>query len=108
MTKLIALLAGGIPAIIAAFLEFLSRKMGVAGATIASGILLTAAMIACINEILNNVLAVLTVPPFIANAVGMFMPGTFTLCLSAIISARVCRVAYNIAMWKVEQLNNAN
>jgi len=108
MTKLIAVLVGGIPAIIAAFLAFLTRKVGVAGATIASFILLTTAMIACINSILQSVLAILVMPPWIATGVGMFMPGIFTTCLAAIISAKTCRVAYNIAMWKIQAINNAN
>lgn len=108
MLKLIGVLTSGIPAIVAAILAFITRKAGTAAGSIAAFVLLTTAFIACINTILNTVLTVMTVPAWISSGVGMFVPGNFTACLSAIMSAKICRSAYDLAMEKVRAINNAS
>lgn len=108
MLKLITVLTSGIPAIISAVIAFIARKAGTAAATVASFIFLTAAFIACINTILQTLLVILTPPTWIANSLGLFIPANFTAVLSAIVSARICSVAYDLAMLKVKAINNAN
>lgn len=108
MLKLLAMLGAGLPAIVAALLAFLTRKFGTATATIASFIILTAAFIACINIILQTVLGLIQIPSWIANSVGLFIPVNFTACLSAIMSARICRVAYDMAFDKIKLINSAS
>lgn len=108
MVKLLTFLFSGIPAIVAALITFITRKVGVAAGTIASFVIITAGLILCINAILQTVLGMLTVPGWILNAVGMFIPINFAACLSAIVSSRICRAAYDIAKFKIVAINNAH
>lgn len=108
MVKLLTFLFSGIPAIVAALITFITRKVGVAAGTIASFVIITAGLILCINAILQTVLGMLAIPTWIANAVGMFIPINFAACLSAIVSSRICRAAYDIAKFKIVAINTAN
>lgn len=108
MLKLIGLLASGIPAIIAAMLAFMTRKAGVAAASIASFVIITAGMILCINAILQHVLSLIVLPAWIATSVGMFIPINFAAVLAAIVSSKICRAAYDMAKFKIVAINNAN
>lgn len=108
MVKLLTFLFSGIPAIVAALITFITRKVGVAAGTIASFVIITAGLILCINAILQTVLGMLAIPGWIANAVGMFIPINFAACLSAIVSSRICRAAYDIAKFKIIAINTAN
>lgn len=108
MLKLIQLFTAGIPAIIAAVLAFITRKVGVAAGSIASFVIITTGLILCINAILQTVLGLLALPPWVANAVGMFIPIDFAACLSAIVSSRICRAAYEMAKFKITAINNAS
>lgn len=108
MLKLITMIGGGIPALIAGFLAFLGRKAGVAAASIASFVLITAGMILCINAILQHVLTLLSLPGWISAGVGMFIPINFAAVLSAIVSSRICRAAYDMAKFKIVAINGAH
>lgn len=108
MLKLVTLLFSGLPAIIAAVLSFITRKLGTATGTIAAFVVMTAAFIACINVILQNVLALIAVPTWIANSVGLFIPADFTAVIASVVSSRICRVAYDMAVWKIKAVNNAS
>ncbi|WP_211453015.1 DUF5455 family protein [Collimonas antrihumi] len=108
MLKLITLLLSGIPAIIAAIISMIGRKLGTAAASIASFVIITSGLIICINTILQTVLGYMTIPPFIANSVGLFIPIDWAACLSAIVSSRICRAAYDMAKLKIELINNAS
>jgi len=108
MVKLLTFLTSGIPAIVAAFLAFVTRKVGVAAGTIASFVIITSGLILCINAILQTVLGMMAIPAWLSNAVGMFIPIDFAACLSAIVSSRICRAAYDIAKFKIVAINAAN
>jgi hypothetical protein len=108
MIKLITLLATGIPAIIAGVISFIARKLGTATATIAAFVLLTAALVASINAIVTTLMALAVVPSWISYSLGLFVPADFGAVLSAIVSARICRVAYDLSMLKVKAINDAN
>jgi hypothetical protein len=107
MLKILTMLGAGIPAIIASILTFLTRKVGTATATIISFGFITAGMILCINVILQTVLSLIVMPPWISNAVGMFIPIDFTAVLSSIVSSRICRMAYDMAKFKIVSINAA-
>ncbi|WP_041741760.1 DUF5455 family protein [Collimonas fungivorans] len=108
MLKLVTLLLSGIPAIIAAIISMIGRKLGTAAASIASFVIITAGLIACINVILQNVLALIAIPPFIANSVGLFIPADWVACVTAVVSSRICRAAYDMALMKIKLVNNAS
>jgi len=108
MLKLLAMFSAGIPAIIAAALAFIARKWGTTTATIAMFIFLTAAFIACINALLGQLLYLLSPPPFIAAAVGMFIPSNFAAILGVIISSKICRASYDLAMDKAKTFGSAS
>lgn len=108
MIRLITLLASGIPAIIAAIISFVTRKVGTAAGSIASFALLTIAFVSCINLIFQAVMGALTIPEWAANGIGMFIPSTFSLSVGAIWSAKTCRAMYDMARFKIKLINSAN
>lgn len=108
MLKLITVLVTGIPAIIGAILAFITRKVGTATMAIASFVVMTAAFIAAINSIIQSVLGLVSAPGWILNSVGMFMPADFSAVLAAVVSARICRAAYDMAVEKIKLVNNAS
>jgi hypothetical protein len=108
MLKLLAVLTSGIPAIIAAILAFVGRKFGTAAGTIAAFVIMTTAFIACINLILNTLIALMLMPGWVATAIGLFVPYQFSACIAAAVSGRICRAAYDLAMLKAQAINNAS
>ena len=108
MLKLVTLLLSGIPAIITAILSMIGRKLGTAGASIASFVVVTAALIAGINTLLQGVLGYVSIPPFIANSVGIFIPPDWVACVTAVVTARIFRAAYDVAVEKIKLINNAS
>lgn len=108
MIKLISVLVAGIPAIIAGLIAFLGRKIGVASASIASMLFLTAALIVAINGIYSAVLTTAVLPAWLATGMGALVPSTFGATVAAIVSARIVGAAYDLAMGKVKAINSAN
>ena len=108
MVKLITLLAAGIPAVVSAVLAWVARKWGTVAATIVMMVLLTAAFIACINTILNTLVSLLSPPAWLLTAIGMFIPADFGAVFGAMISAKICRAAYDLAFEKAKAFNNAS
>lgn len=108
MIKLLTMIGTGIPAIIAGIIAWLGRKFGVAAASVATMLLLTAAMIACINTIVNAVLVYAVLPAWLGSALGALIPGNFSAVLAAIVSSRICGAAFDLAMGKVKVINSAN
>lgn len=108
MLKLLGMLGTSIPAIITGLIAWIGRKYGTAAATIVLFAFLTVGFVACINQILGAVWALLDVPVGIAVALGMFIPADFSLVLGAIVSGRICRAAFDLAMEKTRALNSAS
>lgn len=107
MVKLITLLVSGIPAIITAVLASLGRKWLTLGASLGLMIALTATFVGVINSLVGALASSLSGPSWIANAVGMFVPSNFGLCLGSITSAYIARAAYDFAIGKVKLFNSA-
>ncbi|HVL77379.1 MAG TPA: DUF5455 family protein [Noviherbaspirillum sp.] len=108
MLKLISMLATGIPAVIGGLIAFLGRKAGVAAASIASFVIITMGLILCLNAILQALLAMLVIPAWLANSIGLFIPINWSACLAAIVSSKICRAAYEMAKFKIVAINNAS
>ena len=108
MIKLITLLADGVPAIIAALVSFMTRKLVTATASIAAFIALTAAFIVSINALVTSLASSLSVPSWVTYGLGLFMPSDFSIVLAAIVAARIARAAYDLAMLKINAINSAN
>lgn len=108
MIKLIALLASGIPAIIAAIIGFIARKAGTAAASLVTYLALVVAFIACNQAIFGTVSAMFSPPAWIANVIGMFLPMNFILCVSSVMAAYICRVAFDMGRFKLKLVNNAS
>lgn len=108
MFKLIALLVSAIPAIVSGILAFVARKVATASGSIAAFAALTVAFIAANQTIFSTLNSYLNPPQSVVNAVGMFIPGDFGVCLSAWCSAKICRAAYDMARDKLGFINSAN
>jgi len=98
---------GVITTALGALIAFLGRKFSVATTTITGFVLLTAVLIACINNLVSAVLAMLQLPNWIAAGLGFFIPSNFGAVLAAIISSHICRAAYDLAMLKIKTINAA-
>lgn len=103
MIKLITFFTTGVPALITMLFSYFGRKYSVAVA----GLLTLGAMllvfISCINFLLQSLLGLLVVPAWLLTGVGMFIPGNFAVVLSTLVSARICRAAYDYG-WKKTNL----
>jgi hypothetical protein len=108
MIKLLTMLGAGIPALVGGLIAFIGRKWGTVAATVAMFGVLTAAFIACINLLLGQLLTLLNPPAAIANALGMFFPSDFASVLSVIVSSKICRAAYDLAMDKARVYASAS
>ena len=95
------------PTITAWFVGFMGRKMIVATTTVATFVLISAAFIVCIKQILDSLMLLAVLPPWLIQGVGMFIPGDFFVCLGAILSSYSCRWAYDKAIDKVRMINGA-
>jgi len=108
MFKLITLLGSGIPAIIGGLLAFIARKAGTGAASLVTFAALTLAFLACNQAIFNTIATMLSPPPWVSTAIGMFIPANFLACLSAWVSAHICRAAFDMARFKVKLVNSAS
>ncbi len=89
-------------------MQFFTRKIAVVTTTIAGYILLAAAFIVCIKQMILVVMALAVLPPWVTNGVGVFIPFNFSLVLSNILAAKSCRLAFEMAREKIKLLNNAS
>lgn len=108
MARLIAFLFTTIPALFSAFFAFYARKY----TTAVAGLLAFAAMlvifVSCINLILQSVLALIVIPAWLTVSVGMFIPSNFAVVLSAMVSGRICRAAWEYGQKKTDLVVKAN
>lgn len=108
MIKLITFFSTGIPALFTLIFSFFGRKYSTAVAgIIALGVML-AVFIGCINLILQQVLTLVNVPNWLLVSVGMFIPSNFAAVLSALVSAKICRAAFDYAYKKADIVVKAN
>lgn len=96
-----------VPSIINWLLIFVTRKIAVVTATLASFVLLTAAFVVCIKTMITYVMTLAVIPPVFASAIGMFIPFNFSIVLSQILASQSCRWAYDKAIEKIALINNA-
>lgn len=108
MIKLLTMLGAGIPALIGGLIAMIGRKWGTVASTLALFAFLTAAFIACINMLLSQLLTLLNPPAAVAAAIGMFFPSNFSAVLSVIVSSKICRAAYDLAMDKARMYASAS
>lgn len=108
MLKLVAIFTTGIPALFAMIVAHFGRKFTTITSTfIAMGLMLVV-FISCINLILQSVLNFIAIPNWILVPLGMFIPVNFAAILSAIVSAKICRAAYDFMSKKVDIAAKAN
>lgn len=114
MTKLLAFLFTTLPALFTAGFAFYGRKYTTAMAGLLATSLMLTIFVTCINLILTSVLSLggsgsISSPPgWVANSIGMFIPSNFSAVLSAIISAYICRAAYDYFNQKADMVVKAN
>ena len=94
---LIAALIGGLFTSLFAYLaKFYTKKIAVAFAIITLLLTATTAFIALISGLMASVVAVS--PPFLSVAIQLVVPDNAATCMSAILTARIARWAYE---WNV-------
>lgn len=96
------------PTLTAWAIALFTRKILVATATVAAFVLLTAAFIVCIKQMILIVMALAVLPSWLVLAFGMFIPFNFSVVLSNILAAQSCRWAYDKAMDKIRMINSAS
>lgn len=102
MAKLIAFLFTTLPAFFTLLLASFGRKYTTAVAGLLSLSLMLVLFIASINTILQSVLSYLALPSWLAVSVGMFIPSNFSVILSAMVSAKIARAAYDYGRHKTD------
>lgn len=107
MIKLIAGLYGGITAMIAAIFALASRKAGTVVAGLATLASLVVIFIAGINALVQSMVSAIgaaegALSAWLLSFIGMFIPGNTALCLGTIVSAKICRAAYDLGRKKTD------
>lgn len=74
------------------FGQSLAKKTLFATAAIAAFLALTTAFVLVVKALLVGIVYVL--PPWAASVAGLMLPSNFSVCISALISARVARWIY--------------
>lgn len=107
MIKLIAGLWSGITGMIAAIFAIATRKAGTVVGGLAAFAALTVIFIACINALVIYLVGIVeaawgALAAWLLVPVGMFIPGNFALILSAVVSGKICRAAYDLGRKKTD------
>jgi len=107
MIKLIASIYGGITAMIAAIFAIASRKAGTVTAGLATLAALVVIFISCINALVQSMVGAIgaaesLLAGWLLTFIGMFIPGNTALCLGSIVSAKICRAAYDLGRKKTD------
>ena len=107
MIKLIAGLYGGITAMIAAIFAIATRKAGTVAAGLATLAALVLIFVACINSLVQSLITAIgaaeaLLASWLRTFIGMFIPGNFGLCLATLVSAKICRAAYDLGRKKTD------
>lgn len=107
MIKLITGIYAGVTSMIAAIFAIASRKAGTVAGGLAAFAWLTIIFIACINALVQSVIGMITtaqaaVWAWLLTPIGMFIPSNFALVMSAIISGKICRAAYDLGRKKTD------
>ncbi len=90
------------------FMLMFGRKFSVTTASILAFIATTIAFIVCLKSILAAVIAALVIPSWLLYVIGLFIPSNAISMLSSILSARICRSAYEIIKFKIDLATKAN
>lgn len=108
MAKLVAFLFTTIPALFGVFFQYYARKYTTAIAGIMAFGAMLVIFISCINLILQSVLTLIVIPAWLTTPIGMFIPSNFALVLSAMVSGRICRAAFDYGNKKTDLVVKAN
>jgi len=113
MIKLIAGLWSGILSLIAALFAIASRKVTVVTAGLTAFTALTVAFVASINALVGSLASAISaaqsgVLPLFLGFVGQFMPSNFAVIVGAVVSAKICRAAYDLGRKKTDILVYGN
>lgn len=84
------------------------RKYTVGIASILSYIAITFVFIACIKTAVVFLLAAMTIPAWIYNALAWFIPSNLISCIAAVTSGEICTKAYRMSITKIKMMNTAS
>lgn len=108
MGKLLVFLFTTIPTLFGLFMASYARKY----TTVVAGLLAFAAMlvifVSCISLILQSVLSLIVIPTWAITSIGMFIPANFVVVLSAMVSGRICRAAFDYGNKKTDLVVKAS
>ena len=104
MIKWITSLQAGIVAMVAAMFAIASRKAGTVTAGLATLVALTVVFVACINALLQMAVGAVTAAEgmWAARFIAWFVPVNAAFCAATIVSARICRAAYDLGRKKTD------
>lgn len=107
MLKLLVLIATFFSTIAGYAAASLSRKAIVAVAVIVAFLAVTVAFLAAFNVIISGVTSLIAIPAWISGSIGLFIPSNYAGVLSAILAAKTCKAAYNLAIEKVKLIGQS-
>jgi len=90
------------------FLAIFGRKFAVSTASVLAFITATIALIFCMKTILFGITAAIVIPAWIYSAIAWFIPSNFISVVSAILSGKICKEAYNMVTTKIDLITKAS
>lgn len=94
---LAGVIGGAFSSIFGWFLQFFTKRLAIVGAAVTIIGTLTIALFAAIHALLAGVLVAL--PAEASAGISLFLPSNLSLCISAVVSARLLRYSYD---WQIK------
>lgn len=108
LAAILAPLTGMASSLFANFLILFGRKYTVATAAVLAFIATTAAMIVCMKSILGAMVAAIIIPGWVYAFIAWFIPSNAISIISAILSGKICKEAYNMVNTKIDLVTKAS
>lgn len=108
MLKLLTLVGGLAASIGAWFASSITRKAVVAFSVVVAFVACVTAFLACMKILISAIVALAVMPLWIQSWIGMFIPSNYGGVIAAIMSAKTCRAAYDLAVEKVKMIGQSS
>ena len=108
MTALFTGISTFFVSIFAQFAVIFGRKFTVGTASVLAFIATTIAALACLNSLVQLMLNLIVMPSWLATGLAFFIPSNYLTVFSLVLSGKICKRAYGLAMTKIDLLTKAN
>lgn len=96
----VSLITGVFTSLFSYLAQFLTKRLLIVVTSITVLIAITTAFFLAIDTLMQTI--IVSMPTEVSQYIGLFLPSNFTACMSAIVTAKLARWAYD---WKRNMIN---